>query len=226
MAHLHYDNHSCGQLASNTTISTTAKIVTEKKKKKTVRFSTIEIIEFPYTFLLGETTKCIDQHQGAAVSSHRRGGHPKLILTTEWCCQKRTTLNLDFFEQYRPKRRTSLRNLMLSRSKPSSIEPYNVAGGTKHNSRNTLTFKDRAVTAAKEDDEEEAFSVEPSSSHVSSLTTKSSTSSRHLPRSKIRRRKSICYPYMNGSLSSTYHRHRQHPYYNHGGQAVAAVVKK
>ena len=62
---------------------------------KRVSFESVEIIELP--FALGDNPSV----------SH---GPP---LTTEWEAQHRTTLDLDFFETYRPSRRTG-RNLVVS----------------------------------------------------------------------------------------------------------------
>ena len=56
-------------------------------RSRTVKFSNVEIIELPYT--LGDNP---------SVS----GGPP---VSASWISQKRTSLDLDFFEQYRPPRR-------------------------------------------------------------------------------------------------------------------------
>jgi hypothetical protein len=65
-------------------------------KKKKVSFADVEIIELPYTL----------------------GDNPSVSLgvpiSASWEAQKRTTMNLDFFETYRPTRRTK-QELALSR---------------------------------------------------------------------------------------------------------------
>jgi hypothetical protein len=66
--------------------------------KKRVRFETVEIIELPIS--IGDNPSV-------------REGAP---LTTEWVAQQRTTLNLEYFEAYRPARRRSTRELILSPS--------------------------------------------------------------------------------------------------------------
>ena len=97
-----------------------------------VRFSTIEIIEFPYTLLPSEeaTVLASPSEVAAAVSPQlppppssrssplpsRCNGDRGPKLTIEWDCQKRTVFNVDFFETYRPKRRTSPQSLLLSKS--------------------------------------------------------------------------------------------------------------
>ena len=67
-----------------------------------VKFAKVEIIELPYT--LGDNP---------AVSS----GAP---ISASWIAQKKTTLDLDFFEQYRPKRRNR-RALQLSKDARMSM---------------------------------------------------------------------------------------------------------
>ena len=64
---------------------------TKKKKKKSVSFHTLEIIEFPYA--LGNDS-CSDN--GPALSS-------------SWNVQARTTLDVSYFERYRPPRQPSKR---------------------------------------------------------------------------------------------------------------------
>ena len=69
---------------------------TTSTRSKRVKFSQIEIIELPYALGDNPSVSC---------------GVP---ITASWEAQKRTTLNLDFFETYRPVRRNK-RQLALSR---------------------------------------------------------------------------------------------------------------
>jgi hypothetical protein len=70
-------------------------ITVEARQNKRVTFETVEIIELPIS--IGDNPSV-------------REGAP---LTTEWVAQRRTTLNLEYFESYRPRRR-STRELILS----------------------------------------------------------------------------------------------------------------
>ena len=72
------------------------------RKRSTVSFSKVEIIELPYT--LGDNP---------AVSS----GAP---ISVSWIAQKRTILDLDFFERFRPERRNK-RALQLSKDARKSM---------------------------------------------------------------------------------------------------------
>ena len=74
----------------------------EPQKRRRVSFTDVEIIELPYT--LGDNP---------CVSS----GVP---ISASWKAQKRTCLKLDFFEQYRPKRRTKV-ELHLSKEARKSL---------------------------------------------------------------------------------------------------------
>jgi hypothetical protein len=71
--------------------------MTQSMKTRQVSFHQVELIELPYC--LGDNTAC----------SH---GAP---ISVEWQAQKRTSFDVSFFEEYRPKRR-SCRMLLLSGS--------------------------------------------------------------------------------------------------------------
>ena len=73
-----------------------------RNKRSTVSFSNVEIIELPYT--LGDNP---------SVSS----GAP---ISASWIAQKRTILDLDFFERFRPERRNK-RALQLSKDARKSM---------------------------------------------------------------------------------------------------------
>ena len=70
---------------------------------KSVRFHSIEIIECPVT--IGDNP---------SVSS----GVP---ITIEWTCQKRTKLGLEFFEKFRPPRRSCMKKLRLKSSQREKL---------------------------------------------------------------------------------------------------------
>ena len=71
-------------------------------KAGTVKFHSIEVIELAVALGDNPSVSC---------------GAP---LTTEWCARRRTTFDVDFFEEYRPPRRT-LRELILSESEREEI---------------------------------------------------------------------------------------------------------
>ena len=86
---------------------------TPTHKNKTVRFSTIEIIEFAYTLEDEETITTTSSGGGGGSGSGTNERQQEAILhdagpkklTIDWSCQKRSILSLDMFELYRPKRR-------------------------------------------------------------------------------------------------------------------------
>ena len=57
------------------------------QQRRRVRFSTLEVIELPY---------CLGDNPSV------NGGAP---VSISWDCQKRTIVDLGFFEEYRPARR-------------------------------------------------------------------------------------------------------------------------
>jgi hypothetical protein len=94
------------QTMTRMTLSTTSSIASKKRplgmSKKRLSFHEIEIIEFPLT--LGDSPSV---HDGPPVSCG-------------WDAQMRVKVNLDLFEQYRPKRRPR-NNLVLSRQSRERI---------------------------------------------------------------------------------------------------------
>jgi hypothetical protein len=111
--------------------------------KKRVTFHTIEIIELPMS---------LGNHPDVS------GGPP---LTTEWTAQKRTILNIDFFEAYRPARE-SARGLIISKAHREQLllehgfswddiqEAANTAATIKKERQETRKAKLVSVKAKKE----------------------------------------------------------------------------
>ena len=91
------NNNSCG--SDMVTKSKNDVTKGDTKKKKSVSFHTLEIIEFPYA--LGNAS-CSDN--GPALSS-------------SWNVQARTTLDIGYFERYRPPRQPSNRLSLSSQTR-------------------------------------------------------------------------------------------------------------
>ena len=78
--------------------------MTIEKRKRSVRFDQIEIIELP--IILGDNP------------SSSTGGPP---MTVDWEALRRTEFGLDFYEKFRPQRKANRRKLIISSAGRTSL---------------------------------------------------------------------------------------------------------